>query len=77
MRHLAPTSQHLKDWRHILDDSGAKFLFVSTKDIYHRTFHFAGVQGNIAHVFCFDLPEEHGASLKSLLAEVDGERLVD
>eukprot|EP00752_Nemacystus_decipiens_P006021 g5438.t1 len=64
--------QRPKDWRFILEDSGAKCLFVATKKIYHETFHFAGVHGNVRSVFCFDQPSGQSGSFEDLLqANVD------
>ncbi|CAM9535211.1 unnamed protein product [Ectocarpus sp. 6 AP-2014] len=59
--------QRPEDWRYILEDSGAKCLFVATKGIYRETFHFAGVQGNVQNVFCFDQPAGQPGSFKDLL----------
>ncbi|CAN0228647.1 unnamed protein product [Discosporangium mesarthrocarpum] len=51
--------QQPKDWKYIIEDSGARCLFVSTHDIHRKTFHFAGVHGNLESVFCFE--EEAGS----------------
>lgn len=65
--------QRTKDWRYILEDSGAKCLFVSTKEIYRETYHYAGVQGNVESVFCFEEPEGRPGSFASLLEGNAGE----
>lgn len=65
--------QRTKDWRYILEDSGAKCLFVSTKEIYRATYHYAGVQGNVENVFCFEEPEGRPGSFASLLEDNAGE----
>lgn len=65
--------QRPEDWRYILEDSGAKCLFVATKGIYRETFHFAGVQGNVQNVFCFDQPAGQPGSFKDLLDASVGE----
>ena len=67
------TSQRPQDWRYILEDSGAKCLFVSTKKIYHETFHFAGVHGNVRSVFCFEQPSGQRGSFTDLLQANVGE----
>ncbi|CAN0290293.1 unnamed protein product, partial [Hapterophycus canaliculatus] len=63
----ASRPQRPKDWRYILDDSGAKCLFTATKEIYRQTFHFAGVQGNVKNVFCFEQPAGQPGSFEDLL----------
>ncbi|CAB1103401.1 unnamed protein product [Ectocarpus sp. CCAP 1310/34] len=68
--------QRPQDWRYILEDSGAKCLFVATKGIYSETFHFAGVQGNVQNVFCFDQPAGQPGSFKDLLDSSAGEGAV-
>eukprot|EP00904_Undaria_pinnatifida_P004741 jgi/Undpi1/14268/HiC_scaffold_9.g03917.m1 len=67
--------QRPEDWRYILQDSGAKCLFVATKEVYRETYHFAGVQGNVQHVFCFEEPEGKPGSFKSLLNANKGKRV--
>lgn len=67
------TSQRPQDWRYILEDSGAKCLFVSTKKIYHETFHFAGVHGNVRSVFSFEQPSGQPGSFTDLLQANIGE----
>ncbi|CAM9735853.1 unnamed protein product [Chrysoparadoxa australica] len=59
--------QRPKDWRYILEDANAKVLFVSTKAIHHDTHHFAGVLGNIQHVYCFDEPASDTHSFASFM----------
>lgn len=66
-------AQRSQDWRYILEDSGAKCLFVSTKEIYRDTFHFAGVHGNVQNVFCFDQNDGQAGSFKDLLRANAGE----
>lgn len=49
-------------------------MFVATKEVYRETYHFAGVQGNVQHVFCFEEPEGKPGSFKSLLNANKGEQ---
>ncbi|CAM9684000.1 unnamed protein product, partial [Choristocarpus tenellus] len=63
--------QRLKDWRYILEDSGARCLFVSTREIHRQTFHFAGVHGNLENVFCFEEEEGQPGSFKGFLNSID------
>lgn len=67
------TSQRPQDWRYILEDSGAKCLFVATKKLYHETFHFAGVHANVQSVFCFEQPSGRPGSFQDLLQANVGE----
>ncbi|CAM9385783.1 unnamed protein product [Phaeothamnion confervicola] len=60
--------QRPKDWRYILEDAGARVLFVSKAAIHRQTFHFAGVLGNLQHVFCYEAPESEPHSFEALLA---------
>ncbi|KAG5188508.1 long chain acyl-CoA synthetase [Tribonema minus] len=46
--------QLVKDWRYIVENSGAKALFVSTEKVYQSTYHFAEVVGQVRSVHCFD-----------------------
>jgi len=46
-----------KDWRHILEDSGAKLLLVSTEDIYGRASNLLEVIPTLDRILCFDAPE--------------------
>lgn len=61
-------SQLEKDWRYIVEDSGAKTLLVSTWAIYEATRDWPGKVGNIEHVFCMALPPEDEASFRSIEA---------
>lgn len=67
--------QRPEDWRYILQDSGAKCLFVATKEVYRETYHFAGVQGNVQNVFCFEEPEGKPGSYEGLLKVNKGKRV--
>lgn len=46
---------------------------MATKEIYRETFHFAGVQGNVQSVFCFEQPSGQSGSFKDLLQANAGE----
>ena len=46
---------------------------MSTKKIFHETFHFAGVHGNVRNVFCFEQPTDQPGSFKGLLEANVGE----
>ena len=67
--------QRPEDWRYILQDSGAKCLFVATKEVYRETYHFAGVQGNVQNVFCFEEPEGKPGSYQGLLNASKGKTM--
>jgi long-chain acyl-CoA synthetase len=51
-------AQKEKDWRYIIEDSGAKVVFVATEKIYHIIKEFIGKVGNVTAVVCFDAPAE-------------------
>ncbi len=59
-------SQLEKDWRYIVEDSGAKVLIASTYAIYEATRDWAGEVGAVEHVFCMSLPPEDEASFQAL-----------
>mmetsp|Transcript_5576 Transcript_5576/g.7861 ORF Transcript_5576/g.7861 Transcript_5576/m.7861 type:complete len:574 (+) Transcript_5576:455-2176(+) len=59
-----------KDWKYIIENSGAKALFVSTEKIYKKTFHFGKVLGELRTVHCFDSPDTLDHSFKGLLKKV-------
>ena len=59
-------SQLEKDWRYIVEDSGAKILLVSSYSIYEATRGWAGEVGHIERVFCMALPAEDEASFRSV-----------
>jgi long-chain acyl-CoA synthetase len=59
-------SQLEKDWRHIVQDSGARVLFASTYAIYEQVKDWAGEVGALENVYCMSLPAEDEASFESL-----------
>ncbi len=61
-------SQQEKDWRYILEDSGAKVLIASTYAIYETVRDWAGKLGAVERVFCMALPAEDAASTAALEA---------
>jgi long-chain acyl-CoA synthetase len=59
--------QRPKEWQYIVEDAGAKAIFVANDEIYRQTYHFAGVVGDVKHVISFE-PANTSHSLSSLLA---------
>ena len=59
-------SQLEKDWRHIVEDSGARVLLVSTYAIYEQVQDWPGNVGAVERVYCMSLPAEDEASFESL-----------
>jgi long-chain acyl-CoA synthetase len=59
-------AQLAKDWKYILEDSGAGVLIVSTPAIYEQTKGFAGTVGALAQVVCLGLPASDPASFEAL-----------
>jgi long-chain acyl-CoA synthetase len=57
------------DWKYIAEDSGAKLLIVSKKEIYERVKGWVDEIEQITDVICIDLPDDHPKSFKALLAE--------
>ncbi len=55
-------TQHEKDWRYILEDSGARLLLASTYPIYDKVREWTGEVGHLEHAFSMSLPAEDGAS---------------
>jgi len=60
-------AQKPKDWSYIINDSDAKVLLTSKKDVYRQTYHFAGVIGNLKEVICFESSKERPHSFERLL----------
>ncbi len=61
-------SQLESDWRHIIDDSGAKVLLVSTSEIYERVKSWKGRDDEPLEVFCMDLSPGDPRSFAALEA---------
>ena len=51
-------AQQPKDWEYILGDSGTKVLLVSTAEIYERTTALLERLPQLAHIVCFDAPDD-------------------
>jgi long-chain acyl-CoA synthetase len=64
--------QIAREWRHILEDSGAKVAFTSTPEIYETISEMAPGLPALEHIVCFDLPAEDSSSFAHLLEQ--GER---
>mmetsp|Transcript_36422 Transcript_36422/g.63158 ORF Transcript_36422/g.63158 Transcript_36422/m.63158 type:complete len:684 (-) Transcript_36422:303-2354(-) len=60
-------AQKPKEWAYILNDSEAKVVLTSKKDIYRQAHHFAGVVGNVQEVLCFESRLEKPHSFERLL----------
>ena len=56
------------DWRHIINDSGAKVLIVSTTEIYERVREWTGLDGTPLEVFCMELTPGDDRSFAALEA---------
>ena len=65
-----------KDWRYILEDSGASILLVSTEKIFEKTSPYIGSVGNIRAVICMDASEDLLISYKRWMKSVENERPV-
>ena len=61
-------TQLAKDWRYILEDSGAKVLLTSTYAIYEQVRDWSGEVGALEQVVCMALPEEDAASFLAIEA---------
>ena len=59
-------SQLAKDWRYIIEDSGAKVLLTSTYAIYEQVKDWPAEEGTLDQVFCMALPLEDAASFLAL-----------
>jgi len=60
-------SQLAKDWKFILEDSGAVVLIVANEDIYAQTAPWIGEVGNLRYVICLDTePSKEYAYAKHL-----------
>ncbi len=59
-------SQLEKDWRYIVEDSGAKVLLAATYPIFEAVREWAGKVGDLEQVFCMSLPVEDEASFLAL-----------
>ncbi|MDY0002802.1 MAG: long-chain fatty acid--CoA ligase, partial [Polyangia bacterium] len=57
-----------RDWRYILEDSGAKALIVSTRSIYDTVKGLPAELERLERVFCMSLPKEDDASFAALEA---------
>ncbi len=66
---FAPMYEHQleSDWKYILNDSGAKVLIVSTRDIYNRTKEWPNEIETLEKVFCVALTADHEDSYDQLL----------
>mmetsp|Transcript_11136 Transcript_11136/g.14550 ORF Transcript_11136/g.14550 Transcript_11136/m.14550 type:complete len:695 (-) Transcript_11136:339-2423(-) len=60
-------AQKPKEWSYIINDSDAKVLLTSKKEIYRQTYHFAGVIGSLKEVVCFESAMEKEHSFQRLL----------
>lgn len=56
------------DWRHIINDSGAKVLIVSTKEIYGRVKDWSSADGDPFSVYCMELTPADENSFAALEA---------
>lgn len=56
-------------WRHILDDSFAKVLCVSTKELMEATEPMVGAVGGLKSTICFGLPAGYEASFAFVVGE--------
>jgi long-chain acyl-CoA synthetase len=59
-------SQLAKDWRYIVEDSGARVLLAATYPIFETVRGWAGEVGNLEHTFCMNLPAEDETSFLAL-----------
>lgn len=59
-------SQLPKDWKYIVEDSGAKILLAATYPIYEEVKDWAGSVGAVEATFCMALPAEDEGSFLSL-----------
>ena len=55
-----------KDWRYIIEDSGAKIVLAATYAIFETIRDWAGEVGNVEKVFCMALPEEDESSFRAI-----------
>ena len=65
-----------KDWRYIIEDSGASILLVSTDKIFEKTSPYVGSVGHIRAVLCMDASEDLLISYKRWMKSVENERPV-
>jgi long-chain acyl-CoA synthetase len=66
-----------KDWRYIVEDSGASIVLVSTEKIYEKTSSYVGQVGQVRTVLCMDASAEYMHSYKRRMKTVETETAVD
>lgn len=59
-------SQLQKDWRYIIEDSGAKVVLTSTYAIYEQVKDWPAEEGPLEKAYCMGLPAEDAASFQAL-----------
>jgi long-chain acyl-CoA synthetase len=58
-----------KDWKYIVEDSGAKLLITATEPIYEKTKSYINSVGNLQSILCFDADEEYLHSYKNWMKQ--------
>lgn len=58
-----------KDWKYIVQDSGAKLLITATEPIYEKTKSYINSVGNLQSILCFDAGEDYLHSYKRWMTQ--------